>query len=70
MASPPKKVRQHGSFTTNLPISVVTTNTSVRHPLLDTRRDTSSVNSTSPGDSLWKKKRPRMSVLSDYIRGR
>ena len=46
------------------------TNTSARHPLLDTRRDTEPVNSTSPGDSPWKKKRPRMSVLSDCIRGR
>ncbi|PBK94148.1 hypothetical protein ARMGADRAFT_1012238 [Armillaria gallica] len=37
------------------------------HPLLDTRRDTEPVNSTSPGDSPWRKKRPRMSVLSDCI---
>ncbi|PBK95135.1 hypothetical protein ARMGADRAFT_1011028 [Armillaria gallica] len=41
-----------------------------QHPLLDTRRDTEPVNSTSPGDIPWKKKRPRMSVLSDCIRGR
>ncbi|PBK62382.1 hypothetical protein ARMSODRAFT_964098 [Armillaria solidipes] len=46
------------------------TDTSARHPLLDTRRDADPVNSTSHGDSPWKKKRPRTSVLSDYIRGR